>query len=346
MDLLSMLGMALGGGGEYDEENASSTGNSWEIPEDGGPMALPGLVPQKRPVGMGNPMERKSLLGIGGKARDILGSIGDALLIGNDAKPMYKPARDQEKLQDILRDSDLSDTDGVFKKMFQVNPEMAMEYLKTTSLADYRSDGLDIRRGDLSRKTTKDALTAEDKIVQGLGGYAGSVDDQPKLQRFREIADRRLSAYGLTSDDIGIPKTFTPGVMQDWATRGIPAYKQRMLEQGNVRLGQGQQNADSNRIKANAAASNASSTAAQVPGKIANTNARTGLATANTDRVYGRNGTIQSGSQPSLLGGAPTGGGLPPGLRASKGPNDKIRVLSTGEKLQGDGKGGWISKGK
>lgn len=365
MDLLSMLGMALSGGGEYDEdgnENMSSSGNSWAIPEDGGPMVLPGLDPQRRPVGMGNPMERKSLLGIGGKARDIIGSIGDALLIGNDAKPMYKPARDQEKLQDILRDSDPSDSQGIFKKMFQVNPEMAMEFLKTTSLADYRSEGLGIRRDDLSRKTTKDALTAEDKIVQGLGGYADSVDTPEKLERFREITNRRLQPYGITADDIGIPKTYTPGVMQDWAQNGIPLYKQRMLEQGNVRNQIGQQNANSNTTKAAAAARNAQSTAAQVPSRIEGNVAGTNLKNANIDYTYGRNGANKRGDRQDtgmLGGGTPAGGGqvikggVGPGFKTNgamsppqKSSGNQKVTGPDGVRWLGDGQGGWVYKGK
>jgi hypothetical protein len=47
----------------------------------------------------------KSPLGIGGTLRDILGGLGDALLIANDADPSYAPKRKLEGIQDVMSQS-------------------------------------------------------------------------------------------------------------------------------------------------------------------------------------------------------------------------------------------------
>ena len=48
------------------------------------------------------PIQRKGLFGVKGTLRDILGTLGDGLLVGSDADPVYAPQRQRERQSDAL----------------------------------------------------------------------------------------------------------------------------------------------------------------------------------------------------------------------------------------------------
>lgn len=76
------------------------------------------------------PKEHKGMFGIKGTWRDILGGIGDTLLIGSGGQAMYQPRRDREKMGDITANFS-QDPEWTIQELNQEGfPDVAAEYQK------------------------------------------------------------------------------------------------------------------------------------------------------------------------------------------------------------------------
>lgn len=110
---------------------------------------------------------RRSVIGAKGRFRDILGTIGDALLMYNDKDPRYAPQREQEVLQDAMQLFQANPQEGL-RAVASVNPKMAaqlqeqmqqneLKKLQAESLNDYRQ-----AQGEAAQSRIK---TAEDRLA-------------------------------------------------------------------------------------------------------------------------------------------------------------------------------------
>lgn len=108
----------------------------------------------------------------GSGLRDILGGIGDALLIGNDAKPMYQPKKDAAAIAEALPMLNLPETrDAGLKRIMQIDPKTGMDVYQELVKADKQAaverlaqQRIDIAEGRASTAARKTDIELEDLL--------------------------------------------------------------------------------------------------------------------------------------------------------------------------------------
>lgn len=153
------------------------------------------------PSVLGSPQQHKSPLGIGGKARDILGGIGDALLIAHGHDPSYAPKRMREQVGDALPGLLGNDPSGTIQQIMQINPELGFSLLQAVQKNEIES-----------RKAT--AQINKDQVGQDK-------DLLEMTDRARSIASRMFSMAPNTPEDWARTKA---AVLQMYKNRGITDY--------------------------------------------------------------------------------------------------------------------------
>lgn len=81
--------------------------------------------------------KKRGIFGLSDGVANVLGDIGDALLIGNNAKPIHRPRRDAQAIGELLPMLSSEDTkqEGL-KRIFAINPEIGLEMYGEMAKAD------------------------------------------------------------------------------------------------------------------------------------------------------------------------------------------------------------------
>lgn len=106
------------------------------------------------------------LLGIKGGARDAIGHIGDALLIGTGNDPIYGPRVKQERVAEAMKGFD-QDPQGAIERLGEIDPEYAMKVASdfATQQQKQAEEQRAALKGEIDRTNQADAMRA--RLLQG-----------------------------------------------------------------------------------------------------------------------------------------------------------------------------------
>ena len=187
------------------------------------PVVTPGINPgadqqQALLIELDRQHRRKGILdqlGVGGRTRDILGTIGDALLVGSGNRPLYRPRKDQELMADALQN-------------FTDDPIEAIKRLNAAGFPDQAREMYDRYLAQTNASMTKQAQAqdARDKrwsiVTRMLNPKVVTEANYPMI---RKQALDYLKASG-TDPLYDIPETYDPDVIANLFMSGIPTEKQ------------------------------------------------------------------------------------------------------------------------
>jgi hypothetical protein len=249
MDILNFLASALMQQGAFNPRGASPDVEE-EIVVQGAraPFELdpdPTFVRRGEPYREFGPRQGgKGMFGIKGTMRDVLGLLGDSLLVGNDVSPVYAPRRQQENISEALE---------VYRKdpalgqqlLDRVAPEMSQKMAENA-----RRESLDQQRINQQLRATE-SLERERRLKSfgTIAQYANAARDESSYQRMKPILQEYINDNGL---NFPLPDKYDPNIIQDLLKAAIGPVQEQSLDiraqnaqtaaartAGNLALGQG-----------------------------------------------------------------------------------------------------------
>lgn len=259
----------------------------------------------------------------------LLGVVGDALLMQHGNRPIYEPYQ-EEAAQRAAIGNFTQDPLGAVQRLAQVPGGMPAA-LKLWQ--QYQTNQM--TQGYKAAQTANLQSAALVKNLNGfkyVGGIANTVKDQATWDRVRPIISKIDNQFDLGIGDL--PEKFDPSVVSDLSNYGTSAYQQQRIAQFAQGLQYQGENAESNRIKATASASQANTAA----GRLSETNRHNTVTEGQGQGKLELQGEeTRSKGKAREVGEANTAnknGTLPP----PRWPNDKIRDPASGEvKTSSDG---------
>lgn len=245
------------------------------------PPNFPPPQPQQQQIPQGSPMPEAKKRGFLNK---LLGTLGDAMLMQSGNAPIYAPAVDREHIAAAMQGMG-TDPTAAIAKVAQYDPRLAEQLYSAQGLNAYRSAMVPIRK----MTATATANTSDAKVDE--------------IYRKRAAA---MTAAGMPIEDViayGASKNLDWSELQGMDPRSIDAWavgngttvnqqvmaqlgQDSLKERGRHNLateGIGSRNADSNAVRAGAAASQAGTAARVAPSRIAANEAGAAYARANTE---------------------------------------------------------------
>lgn len=176
-----------------------------------------------------NAPARQGMFGTKGTLRDVLGILGDSLLVGNDRDRIYQPRRDSERRQDALSG-------------FSQNPMAAIERLAQVD----EKAAMDLYKEVQDQQMAQQTATRQQRNLerQELGTRS--------TERFKRLElGSRMANGAKTPEDLVALRGWIEGTVDDSAlpdhmlqAAGITGYQQAQIPQRQQQLGISQQNAD------------------------------------------------------------------------------------------------------
>jgi hypothetical protein len=195
----------------------------------------------------------KGMFGLHGTLRDILGMVGDAMLVQSGRSPIYSPARQEEKTQDALSGFTV-DPVAAQERLAQTDTKTALQLHQDSALDDYRKDNLASLERNRSSEATRRAQLGLQYAQRTAANLAAAAGNDPARQG--AAADRIIKlaeAFQVDPGDLGYHIGMTSN---DWAELGrsaTNAYQGAQIDALPERLGIAHQNADANTTRAGAA---------------------------------------------------------------------------------------------
>lgn len=207
--------------------------------------------------------ERKGMFGVKGTLRDVLGILGDALLVGSGNKPVYFPGRQQEKIADAY--AGFTGAGGKTPEEIATNQQAALERLAATPGG-----------AELAQKAWNDMQANQVRQAQAesLGSYRTDQLQSRNIEKFSKIASNMYSGAKTPEQTLAVDNQLMrlaqvmgidPALLG--VTPDMTAEDRRALALGNytpyqqVQAELGQQNADSRAASVGIAARNADTSA-------------------------------------------------------------------------------------
>ncbi len=197
-----------------------------------------------------NVPQRKGMFGTKGTLRDILGLVGDAFLVQSGNKQVYAPKRAQERMSDALSGFTQNPLAAI-ERLANENPDAAAELLQ-----HYQVNQAKMAANQQS------AAEASDKNYQNYGRLFSQYMGSASPETYGRLAPllKTLKTRGGLGDEYEVPDVYDENLARSYQYGGMPANQQigseqrdRSLAQGDKKISIAQQNADSNRIRANRA---------------------------------------------------------------------------------------------
>ena len=215
-----------------------------EAPLQINPVPLDALIAKPEDIQRMQPLEglpkHKGMFGVKGTFRDILGLIGDSLLVGSGGKAIYAPQRQQERMSDALVGYGSGKEKDAIARMMQLDPETGIKMYNDwqARLAAKAKEDIDNKRLDAQlAKQDRSNQLAKLKVASGM---AAKATPEQRLILKAWVADPNATVEDLP-DELLPYANYAPAQQDTTAER---ARHNRVTEQ------QGQQNADSRRISA------------------------------------------------------------------------------------------------
>lgn len=164
-------------------------------------------------------VEHKGMFGTKGTLRDVLGILGDALLVGDGGQAMYQPKRLQENSSDALvgyGQGDENADNAALARLAQVNPKMYNDFLQQH---ENRQVKRDVAKSQAEAKTNAQRIQKA-KMMPGLLANAKTPESQAALRKWYE--DPASSIEDLDNDTL--------------ASAAISEYQKATLGQGKEKI--------------------------------------------------------------------------------------------------------------
>ncbi len=204
-----------------------------------------------------NAPKRSGMFGTKGTFRDILGVLGDAFLMQSGNRAMYRPIRDKEKMADAMVGF-TQNPQAAIERMANENPEMAAKMYE-----DWQNNQVKQAQMQSLQDTRNSQISEREyKKRQDFGNYAARVfakaNTPEKQAAAQRLIEARAKTEGINLQELGINPTMSDdersvlsaGDMTVNQQEALPR-RDRQLDISEGQLGVAQQNADSNRIRAN-----------------------------------------------------------------------------------------------
>lgn len=209
--------------------------------------------------------QRRGLFGVRGGLRDLLGTLGDALVTANGGEATYAPRRERERLADAMVGYTNSPEAAMaaVERVTQIDPVAGRELLDQLRNDELRRAQIDNTRYGTDVRQANNQATQANKLRQAIanvlstpGAFANGLIDAPAYQVIAGMA----GSMGLTPEDFGITDLMTEEAGRNFAGSNYTPQARRAGDQRDTQLeiNQGQlsvsqQNANSNAIRANRA---------------------------------------------------------------------------------------------
>ena len=160
---------------------------------------------KRQPIGL------PGMLGLKGKARDILGSIGDALLVANNQDPMYAPAKKREDLNEAMYGFADNPMEAI-KKISQFDPQLA--YAMNNEYQKQRIEAEKARFGSL-----KSEFDVREKVMSAATSLMNGANEATyKGLRERAIALGKRGGIDLSDS---LPEVYSEEALNTFRAMGI-----------------------------------------------------------------------------------------------------------------------------
>lgn len=174
---------------------------------------------------------RQGMFGVKGTLRDVLGVLGDTMLMASGEKAYYRPIRQNERAGDAR----LGVTGGpaarreAIERTAQIDPDAADKMMSAYDMDQYRTDNLASQ--DENRKSLADARreAAVGKLV-GLNAsrFSAAGNDPNKIAYALQLAQQDADRNGVSLEDLGIQENLTPEQLAVVAGSGMNVNQQHM----------------------------------------------------------------------------------------------------------------------
>lgn len=195
-------------------------------------------------------VQHKGLFGVKGTLRDILGFVGDSLLVSSGKDPFYGKTRQREQEGDAMAGF-TRDPGAAAERMTGVNPAVAQQ-LQTLALNEQ------LKRSQLqSTEAARQSLIAQRdaETLEKAGKTIAKIFASPvtKTRPDLAIAQAKEIARQIRRplEDLGLKENMTPEEMDLYSYRGIDVSQTRNLPMKERQLDISQQNANANTTRAN-----------------------------------------------------------------------------------------------
>ena len=187
------------------QQSSTAPATHWEIGKefdgiasDGKPVSRPfhSTIPGPARLAMDGANPAKEDSGFS----KFLGKLGDALLVGSGAQPIYAPRQERKRLGNAV--AAFLGGDEAFANLARISPEFALE--ARSSQQDHLDGNLEL------------GGKARDQAYQHLGGAY----DQTSYDRARGALANMLSPYGIDIAQLGLPQTFSEEALAELRNRG------------------------------------------------------------------------------------------------------------------------------
>ena len=157
-------------------------------------------------------IKRSGLFGVKGTLRDVLGTLGDAFLVGSGNKQIYGPQREKEKLQSAMYGF-TNDPQAAAERVALVDPALGRELNQ-----DYQTQQRYAQQSALQQQqllAQKAAVAAKGATL--VGSYARTLNSPEKYKLGRAGLQKVIDQYGL---DVTLPEEYDENSLSDLFTRG------------------------------------------------------------------------------------------------------------------------------
>lgn len=198
--------------------------------------------------------QRKGMFGVKGTLRDILGTVGDALLEGNGRNAVYRPGREREKVGDAMSGwtNGVEAAKAAAERLTAMGrPEEARELLQQITNEELKRSQID----GLQASRESQAQDRKWGNVKDATNMIARIFADPRAQANPALAMAQAEVIarqaGVSLEELGLSQDMSPEELGLYSRRDMTVNQQEMLprrdrqlDQGDRRLNISQQNAD------------------------------------------------------------------------------------------------------
>lgn len=199
--------------------------------------------------------QHKGMFGIKGTLRDVLGTLGDAMLVQSGNNRVYAPAREQERMGDAMSGF-TRDPSAAAERVSAYDPQIAQQLMARAAAEQQARQQAAMAQQKAQLEAIKSGNETYDNYAEMFSKAAGAVT--PDTVQYLAPIMSKLKERGNLGDDYLIPETGDEPFLRGYQRMSIDSKDQitrdqqdRRLSQYDRGLGISQQNADSSRIRAN-----------------------------------------------------------------------------------------------
>ena len=198
--------------------------------------------------------DRRGMFGTKGTLRDVLGLVGDAFLVQGGRDPYYAPRRRQEQISDAWAGA-TENPYAAAERVGYYDAKMGQDLIEQAKNDELKTAQFESLQASRKAKADDDAFARYRRAREMLGGLfntPGAVVNGQISPAALQQATKIAASAGMTLEEFMISEGMTEQEVRDYAASSANFYQQERLEDYDTGLAQGQQNADSRRISANA----------------------------------------------------------------------------------------------